>query len=219
MNNMYVLINPYKRNLKLRVQQVWIKLLSSIFLMQLSNPSPCHPLALPTRARAGAAFAQLRFLHSQFYLCHAKGKLFSWEQSEFKPSPQATARIHHGTRHPRSRSHVGSAQTAPRAFTTWSNCSGRAAGRGCPGASLGSRPRRDPQSSEQPQVGVSSPESALGSLSTAPAPRGCPCARRGHKHLPAPASASPPWTSPGCTSASVQLIPTSVPKAAAELRV
>lgn len=57
MNNMYVLINSYKKNLKLRVQQLWIKLLSSIFLTQLSNLSACHPLALPTLARAGAAFA------------------------------------------------------------------------------------------------------------------------------------------------------------------
>lgn len=40
MNNMHVLINSHKKNLKLKVQQLWIKLLSSIFLMQLSNLSP-----------------------------------------------------------------------------------------------------------------------------------------------------------------------------------
>lgn len=56
MNNMRVLINSYKKNLKLKVQQLWIKLLSSIFLMQLSNLSPYHPLALPTLTRVRSAF-------------------------------------------------------------------------------------------------------------------------------------------------------------------
>lgn len=61
MNNMHVLINSYKKNLKLKVQQLWIKLLSSTFSMQLNNLSPYHTLALPTLTRVRSGFTLSRY--------------------------------------------------------------------------------------------------------------------------------------------------------------
>lgn len=74
MNNMHVLINSYKKNLKLKVQQVWIKVLGSIFLMQLSNLSPYHRLALPTLTRVRSAFPLSRVPTLAILSLQRKGK-------------------------------------------------------------------------------------------------------------------------------------------------
>lgn len=116
MNNIHVLINSYKKNLKLKVQQLWIKLLSSIFLMQLSNLSPYHALALPTltRVRSGFALSRIPTLAILSLQCKRKtvsaGNRASSNQTHVRRRPQATARIHHGSSPPtQPRRHVGSA--------------------------------------------------------------------------------------------------------------
>lgn len=85
MNNMCVLIDSYKKNLKFKVQQLPIKLLSGTSLTRRNNLSPYHPLALPalTRDRPGFALARYPILAILFSAMQKKN-CFSGEQRAFK---------------------------------------------------------------------------------------------------------------------------------------
>lgn len=89
MNNTHVLINSFKKNLKLKVLPLWIELLGSTFLMRRHNLSPHRALALPAPPRVGSAFpvppcpAPAILLSPQ---CKKKNR-FSWERRGVKPNP------------------------------------------------------------------------------------------------------------------------------------